>query len=440
MYKLRNIRIKKNKQTYTNFCKKIMFQNIKPRCRYLCVSNIISDEHSGSLVCDSCGLVAEDRVLDVGVEWPTFSVDGWANSTKLSLDPTCGSIISSMGRTTKYRQKLRYLSQYQKSNHPYSWGISPSKSRLLNLNATTADTAATAEHFTTADSIMTQPQQVYKKSSHYVRKIPKFLNSVSNPTTALTNNPPIPPQPQDQLDIIQPNMQTPQQQQQQQSQRQKIASRRGVKNVDTQIFKFIREIADRISGGESIINIAYSVYNQAIACVRGVHQPMCVAAACVYVACIEEEVPRVFAEISAICDGVTEKKISRCYNVMVDHLKQSQHPINTGPISASLMLSRYCTNLDFGLGFTSTHAIKCRIEVQKLADENVLLAEFRGVAANRSANCVAAAAILLAAKCLPSDTGNMVIQLHNVTKAAPNTIRQAAKIILELQTIEKNNT
>ena len=167
---------------------------------------------------------------------------------------------------------------------------------------------------------------------------------------------------------------------------------------------------------------------------------MCVAAACIYVACIEEEVPRVFAEISAICDGVTEKKISRCYNVMVDHLKQSQHPINTGPISASLMLSRYCTNLDFGWGFTSTHAIKCRIEVQKLADENVLLAEFRGVAANRSANCVAAAAILLASKCLPSDTGNIVIQLHNVTKAAPNTIRQAAKIILELQNSEKNKT
>ena len=93
-----------------------MFQNIIPRCRYLCVSNIISDEHSGSLVCDSCGLVAEDRVLDVGVEWPTFSVDGWLNSTKLSLDNTCGSIISSMGRTTKYRQKLRYLSQYQKSH------------------------------------------------------------------------------------------------------------------------------------------------------------------------------------------------------------------------------------------------------------------------------------------------------------------------------------
>uniref|UniRef100_T1IL29 Transcription initiation factor IIB n=1 Tax=Strigamia maritima TaxID=126957 RepID=T1IL29_STRMM len=42
---------------------------------------IIDDYHSGDMICEECGLVIGDRVIDVGAEWRTFSSNDNANSS-----------------------------------------------------------------------------------------------------------------------------------------------------------------------------------------------------------------------------------------------------------------------------------------------------------------------------------------------------------------------
>ena len=44
-------------------------------CRYHPDAVLIEDYHAGDLVCEACGLVVADRVIDVGSEWRTFSND-----------------------------------------------------------------------------------------------------------------------------------------------------------------------------------------------------------------------------------------------------------------------------------------------------------------------------------------------------------------------------
>ena len=38
-------------------------------------ANLIEDDRAGDMICSMCGLVVDERVIDVSLEWRTFSND-----------------------------------------------------------------------------------------------------------------------------------------------------------------------------------------------------------------------------------------------------------------------------------------------------------------------------------------------------------------------------
>lgn len=162
----------------------------------------------------------------------------------------------------------------------------------------------------------------------------------------------------------------------------KYKSRRNISASDqylTSGFKEINSMADRISLPRTILDSASYHFKKVHdgKTMKGRKQNA-IAAACLYLACRQEKVPRTFKEIAAI-SNITKKTIARYY----EHIQQTLS-VPVGSVSPTDYMARFCLNL----ALTSN--------VEKAATHIALKVSNLDVSSNHGPLAVTAAAIYMA--------------------------------------------
>jgi len=144
-----------------------------------------------------------------------------------------------------------------------------------------------------------------------------------------------------------------------------------------------------------------------------------IIAACMFVACRQQSVPRTFREISAVTNGdVSIKDIGRCYKIIRKALVSNANSSELSSSSSSDLIDRFCSKL------------KLPIEVKKLATSIVKNVDEIPNLTSRSPNSLAAAAIYLAAeKLMPLSDRPSAESIGSICGAAENTIKQTLKLM-----------
>jgi len=132
-----------------------------------------------------------------------------------------------------------------------------------------------------------------------------------------------------------------------------------------------------------------------------------IAAACLYIACRQEGVPRTFKEICAVCT-VPKKEIGRCFKLIIKTLEKS---VNV--ITSEDFMKRFCNSLRLNrqVEAASIHIAKKSVELDLVG--------------GRSPLSLAAAAIYMASQA--SETRKTAKEIGDVTGVAEVTIRQSYK-------------
>ncbi|CAK9300030.1 unnamed protein product [Gordionus sp. m RMFG-2023] len=175
-------------------------------------------------------------------------------------------------------------------------------------------------------------------------------------------------------------------------------------------FREIRNMADRINLPSSLVDRADALFKQ-------VHEGQGLrgrsndskAAACLYIACRQEGVPRTFKEICATSQ-VSKKEIGRSFKLILKQLETSVDLITTGDF-----MSRFCSNLGLPL------------KVQKMATCIARRAVEFDLVPGRSPVSVAAAAIYMA--CSVSDDKKTPAEIGGIAGVAEVTIKQSYKLL-----------
>ncbi|KAK0587450.1 hypothetical protein LWI29_023021 [Acer saccharum] len=109
---------------------------------------------------------------------------------------------------------------------------------------------------------------------------------------------------------------------------------------------------------------------------RGRNQEAIVAA-CLYIACRQENKPRTVKEFCSVVNGTTKKEIGRAKELIVKHLEAEMgQSVEMGTIHASDYLRRFCSNLGM-----SNQAVKAAQEaVQKSEELDIRLTHAPAVA------------------------------------------------------------
>jgi transcription initiation factor TFIIB len=108
-----------------------------------------------------------------------------------------------------------------------------------------------------------------------------------------------------------------------------------------------------------------------------------IVAACIYVACRQEKVPRTFKEISALT-LVSKKDIGRCYKLIAPLLEN-----RVSSVSMEDFMARFCSHLNLG------------IDVHRLAVAILKRVSELGVAAGKSPTSISAAGLFMATQLIP---------------------------------------
>jgi len=135
-----------------------------------------------------------------------------------------------------------------------------------------------------------------------------------------------------------------------------------------------------------------------------------IAAACLYIACRQEGVPRTFKEIVAVC-SVNKKEIGRCFKLIVKCHKTNVELITTGDF-----MSRFCGTLSLSR------------QIQKAATVIAQRAVEMDIVPGRSPISVAAAAMYLASQASKDKRGQK--EIADIAGVADVTIRQSYKLLL----------
>jgi len=135
-----------------------------------------------------------------------------------------------------------------------------------------------------------------------------------------------------------------------------------------------------------------------------------IAAACLYIACRQEGVPRTFKEIVAV-STVSKKEIGRCFKLILKAHDTSVELITTGDF-----MSRFCGTLSMSKN------------VQKAATRIAKKAVDLDIVPGRSPISVAAAAIYMASQA--SDDKRTQREIADIAGVADVTIRQSYKLML----------
>ncbi|CAG9539968.1 unnamed protein product [Cercopithifilaria johnstoni] len=191
------------------------------------------------------------------------------------------------------------------------------------------------------------------------------------------------------------------------------AQRKNMNNMDRQMsqgLSVIREMSARIHLPKSIEDGAAKIFKDVLdsKALRGKNNEA-QAAACLYIACRKEGVPRTFKEICA-ASRVSKKEIGRCFKLIIKSLETSLEQIT----SADFM-SRFCGNL--GL----PHSIQAA--ATRIAKKAVEL----DLVAGRSPISIAAAAIYMASQA--SNSKKTAKEIGEIAGAAEVTVKQTYKLL-----------
>ena len=176
-------------------------------------------------------------------------------------------------------------------------------------------------------------------------------------------------------------------------------------------FRIISTMADRINLTKTIVDRANVLFKMVS---DGKHlkgrSNDAIAAACLYIACRQEGVPRTFKEIVAV-STVSKKEIGRCFKLILKAHETSVDLITTGDF-----MSRFCGTLSLSR------------EVQKAATCIAKKAVDLDIVPGRSPISVAAAAIYMASQA--SDDKRTQREIADIAGVADVTIRQSYKLML----------
>merc|ERR1712037_243642 len=176
-------------------------------------------------------------------------------------------------------------------------------------------------------------------------------------------------------------------------------------------FKTISEMADRINLPKSISDRANNLFKM-------VHDGKnlkgrsneAISAACLYIACRQEGVPRTFKEIVAV-STVSKKEIGRCFKLILKF-----HDTNVEIITTGDFMNRFCGSLYLPR------------DVQRAATHIAKKAQDLDIVPGRSPISVAAASIYMASQA--SDDKKSQKEIADIAGVADVTIRQSYKLML----------
>jgi transcription initiation factor TFIIB len=179
----------------------------------------------------------------------------------------------------------------------------------------------------------------------------------------------------------------------------------------TQALMLIREMSEKISLPRSIQDRAAKRFKEVLEskALRGKSNEA-QAAACLYIACREEGVPRTFKEICAV-SKVSKKEIGRCFRLITKTLET-----NLDLITSADFMSRFCGNLSlpYPVQVAATRVAKKAVEMDLVA--------------GRSPISIAAAAIYMASQA--SSEKRPAKEIGEIAGVAEDTIRQTYRLLL----------
>ena len=180
---------------------------------------------------------------------------------------------------------------------------------------------------------------------------------------------------------------------------------KGEKNL-IQAYKEIAAMCEAIGLTRHIADIAKQLYKRAEEekLLRG-KSTESIIAACIFIACRQENVPRTFKEICAIT-RVPKKEIGRCFKILISNFETG-----VGTMASEDLMSRFCSMLSLGM------------EVQKAAVELTKKRNELGVLAGKSPVSVAAACIYLASHLYGQPKSTK--EIANVTGVSEVTIKNS---------------
>ncbi|GAB4851627.1 Transcription initiation factor IIB-2 [Ancistrocladus abbreviatus] len=178
-------------------------------------------------------------------------------------------------------------------------------------------------------------------------------------------------------------------------------------------FMTIATMADRLGLVATIKDRACEIYKKVEEqkSSRGRNQDA-ILAACLYIACRQEDKPRTVKEICSIANGATKKEIGRAKEYIVKLLEvEMGQSVEMGTIHAGDFLRRFCSNLGM-----NNQAVKAAQEAVQKSD---------GIDIRRNPISIAAAVIYIVTQL--SDEKKPLRDISLATGVAEGTIRNAYK-------------
>ncbi|KAJ7531038.1 hypothetical protein O6H91_14G029900 [Diphasiastrum complanatum] len=171
-------------------------------------------------------------------------------------------------------------------------------------------------------------------------------------------------------------------------------------------FRTIGTMADRLGLVSTIKDRADEIYKKVedLKSIRGRSQDA-ILAACLYIACRQEDKPRTFKEICSVANGASKKEIGRATKFIVKQLEEEMgRSMVMGTIHAGDFLRRFCSHLGM-----SNQAVRAATEAVK----------------RKSPISIAAAAIYMISQL--SDDKKPLKDISRVAGVAEATIRNSYK-------------
>ncbi|XP_057547802.1 transcription initiation factor IIB-2-like [Amaranthus tricolor] len=178
-------------------------------------------------------------------------------------------------------------------------------------------------------------------------------------------------------------------------------------------FKTIATMADRLGLVSTIKDRASEIFKKVEdqKSSRGRNQDA-ILAACLYIACRQEDKPRTVKEICSVANGATKKEIGRAKEYIVKQLEvEMGQAVDMGTIHAGDFLRRFCSNLGM-----NNQAMKAAQEAVKKSEE---------IDIRRSPISIAAAVIYIVTQL--SEQKKPLRDISLATGVAEGTIRNAYK-------------
>lgn len=191
-------------------------------------------------------------------------------------------------------------------------------------------------------------------------------------------------------------------------------SRSSVNRTLISAYRDINELAEKANLPKTIIDEAATLFKKVHEQRRLRNRPrLTIVAACIYLSCRLQKVPRSLKELSAITN-VPTCMIAKCFTAIC-----KSEPLNQSlstHVDSGDFLSRFCSNLNLPN------------DVQRIAMHIASVVKDKSIADGRNPTSIAAAAIFMASQI--SDTKKTQKEISEVAGVADSTIRQTYRLML----------